>query len=289
MAQQNASITMEEQQAIAILGNSLYPGAAPESIAMVLGYCKANGLDPFQKPVHIVPMWDSKTKTNRDVVMPGLNLYRTQAAASGLLAGISEPEFGPMVEFNMGGNKIKAPEYAKVSVQRILPNGTIANFSAIEYFDEAVSVNREGKPTAIWLKRPRGMLGKTAESQALRKAFPEKAGAPTAEEMEGKSVHIEDEVKVQALAVDESDFGDLADVAYEKATQGVAAYTDFWKACDKAQRAHITRKFPNGLMTIARNADARKAAEAVVDDVEEVQPEDVDDGIKKNPDGTYGW
>lgn len=289
MAQQNALITMEEQQAIAILGNSLYPGAAPESIAMVLGYCKANGLDPFQKPVHIVPMWDSKTKTNRDVVMPGLNLYRTQAAASGLLAGISEPEFGPMVEFNMGGNKIKAPEYAKVSVQRILPNGTIANFSAIEYFDEAVSVNREGKPTAIWLKRPRGMLGKTAESQALRKAFPEKAGAPTAEEMEGKSVHIEDEVKTKALEFDSAKFEGLEDVAYAKASEGMDAYTTFWKACTPDERKYIASRFPQGLATVAKNADARKAAEAVVDDVEEVQPEDVDDGIRQKDDGSYEW
>jgi phage recombination protein Bet len=86
--------TMTEAELCNVLQTSLYPGAALDSIKMVLGYCKAAGLDPMHKPVHIVPMWDSKAKQMRDVIMPGVGLYRTQAARSQQLAGITEPEFG---------------------------------------------------------------------------------------------------------------------------------------------------------------------------------------------------
>jgi hypothetical protein len=50
-----ALAAMPEADLLRVLQASLYPGAAPESIKMVLGYCKAAGLDPMQKPVHIVP------------------------------------------------------------------------------------------------------------------------------------------------------------------------------------------------------------------------------------------
>ena len=43
-----------------MLESSLYPGASHESIKLVIGYCTAAGLDPIQKPVHIVPIWDSR-------------------------------------------------------------------------------------------------------------------------------------------------------------------------------------------------------------------------------------
>jgi hypothetical protein len=46
-------------------------------------------------------------------------------------------------------------------------------------------------PNAMWTKRPYGQLAKCAEAQALRKAFPEIASQPTADEMEGKTLHQE--------------------------------------------------------------------------------------------------
>ena len=77
------AMQMDEQELMQVLQSSLYPGAEPASIKMVLGYCKAASLDPMQKPVHIVPMWDSKAGAMRDVIMPGVGLHRTQAARSG--------------------------------------------------------------------------------------------------------------------------------------------------------------------------------------------------------------
>ena len=69
-----------KQDMMVTLQNSLYPGATAASVEMVLAYCLAASLDPMTKPVHIVPMWDKNIKGMRDVVMPGIELYRTKAA-----------------------------------------------------------------------------------------------------------------------------------------------------------------------------------------------------------------
>ena len=188
----SSALALSDGELLKVLQSSLYPGAAPESIKMVLGYCKAAGLDPMQKPVHSVPMWDSKAGAMRDVVMPGVNLYRTQASRSNQMAGIGEPEFGPMIDDNLGNVDITYPEWCKVTVRRLLPNGVTAEFSAIEYWIENYAI-KGGKeksiaPNAMWLKHPRGQIAKCAEAQALRKAFPEIGSAYTAEEMEGKAI-----------------------------------------------------------------------------------------------------
>lgn len=183
---------MTEKELVDVLQSSLYPGAALASIKMVIGYCKAAGLDPLQKPCHIVPMYDRASQGMRDVIMPGVGLYRTQAARSGQLAGIGEPEFGPIIEYDLDGAKVRVPEWCRVIVKRQMPSGTIAEFSAVEYWMENYAV-KGGKeksiaPNAMWSKRPRGQIAKCAQAQALRTAFPEMTGsAPTADEMEGKT------------------------------------------------------------------------------------------------------
>lgn len=186
---ENGALALSEAETIKVLQSSLYPGAAIESIKMVLSYCKAAGLDPMQKPVHIVPMWNSKEGRMVDVVMPGVGLYRTQASRTGRFAGQTEPEFGPMLEETIGGQRITYPEWARVTVKKLMDNGAIAEFTAKEFWLENYAV-KGGKeksiaPNAMWTKRPRGQIGKCAAAQALRLAFPE-MGAPTAEEMEGK-------------------------------------------------------------------------------------------------------
>lgn len=180
------ALALQEDELIPVLQASLYPGANVNSIRMVLGYCKAAGLDPMQKPVHIVPMWDSKTSSMRDVVMPGIGLYRTQAVRSGECAGITEPEYGPDVTQSIGGQQITFPSWCRVTVKRRLSSGEIAEFTAKEFWLENYAI-KGGKeksiaPNAMWTKRPYGQLAKCAEAQALRRAFPELGSQPTSDE-----------------------------------------------------------------------------------------------------------
>lgn len=180
---------MTEDELIQVLQSSLYPGASLNSIKMVLGYCKATGLDPMRKPVHIVPMWDNKAKQMRDVIMPGVGLYRTDAARTGEYAGITEPEFGPDVTEDIGGAQITYPLWCRVTVSR-RSGDNVATFTAREFWKEnyATAGKDTPAPNAMWKKRPYGQIAKCAEAQALRKAFPEVGSQPTADEMEGKDM-----------------------------------------------------------------------------------------------------
>lgn len=190
----SALVTMDQAEAVrTALKTSLYPGASDGSVELVLSYCRAAGLDPMQKPVHIVPMWDQSAGRMRDVVMPGIGLYRTNAARTGEFAGMSEPEFGPLVTERVGKVEITFPEWCRVTVSRRLPSGHVAQFTAVEFWIENYAIKggkeKDQSPNAMWSKRPRGQLAKCAQAQALRMAFPEATGsAPTAEEMEGKAI-----------------------------------------------------------------------------------------------------
>lgn len=191
-----ALVTAEQAQAIRnALKNSLYPGATDASVDMVLAYCSAAALDPMTKPVHIVPMSVKKPGTRdqyewRDVVMPGIELYRTKAHRTGEYAGQDEAVFGPTVEAKLGGKDVRYPEWCRVRVYRLVDGKPVA-FSATAYWLETyATASRDSEaPNAMWKKRPFGQIEKCAEALALRKAFPEAVGAqPTAEEMEGRHV-----------------------------------------------------------------------------------------------------
>lgn len=160
-------LALSEPELMNVLRNSLYPGAKDDSIKLVIGYCKASGLDPMQKPVHIVPMWDSKSKAMRDVIMPGIGSYRTQAARSGEYAGISEPEFGPDITETLGGVPITYPAWCRVVVKRLLPNGLVAEFAAIERWKEnyATAGRDSAAPNAMWKRRPYGQISKCFDSE----------------------------------------------------------------------------------------------------------------------------
>lgn len=178
----------KERELIHILKDSLYPSAADDSVRMVIGYCRAASLDVMKKPVHIVPMWDSKAKMMRDVVMPGIALYRIEASRTGEYIGKSEPEFGPLITTELGGVRVRFPEWCRMTVRRLV-HGRECEFTAKEYWLEnyATAKKDTDAPNAMWKKRAFGQLAKCAEAQALRMAFPEQTGGTnTDDEMEGK-------------------------------------------------------------------------------------------------------
>jgi len=214
--QAGGAMVVSDKELMGVLESSLYPGASPDSIKMVIGYCKAAGLDVMQKPVHIVPMYASTGKKDnrgydikamRDVIMPGIGLYRTQAARGGSYAGVTEPEFGPDVTETIGGQEITYPAWCKITVKRTMPNGMIAEFSANERWKEnyATKGKDNAAPNAMWTKRPYGQIAKCTEAQALRKAFPEFGSAPTADEMEGKQFSDEAERIVESGVVTDAE------------------------------------------------------------------------------------
>jgi len=237
-------VNIDRSKLISTLQSSLYVGAKTESVEMVISYCEAAGLDPMQKPVHIVPMNTRNAVSGdyewRDVIMPGIGLYRIQADRSGTLAGVSEPEFGENITATFkdkSGNDVEVtyPEWCKVSMKKLVGDH-IVEFIAKEYWIENyASAGKATAPNAMWKKRPRGQLAKCAEAQALRKGWPEIGQAPTAEEMEGKVIDMGDAEVVTSNASGSESEQTILPIYPDEKFQG---NIDSWKKAFKEKKSN---------------------------------------------------
>lgn len=197
-----------------ILCNVTFPNAKSiEGIIMAARYCADRHLDVLKKPVHIVPIYDSKRGEFVESVWPGIGEYRITAmrCTDRPYAGCDETEFGPPITKTFSGTKdkwegpkgsrkktgtenieveLEFPEWARVTVYRLVGGTKCAFVGPRVRFEETFSPAGRGLnvPNDMWCKRPEGQLEKCAEAAALRKAFPEENLPPTADEMEGKEV-----------------------------------------------------------------------------------------------------
>lgn len=164
---------------IDLIKNTVAKGTTDLQLQLFLEVCKTSGLNPFQRQIYAVTResWnpDTKRKEPTMTIQTGIDGYRVIAARTGVHAGTTDPEYGPL--------EGKYPTWARVVVRKIV-GGVLAEFPATARWSEYVQTNREGAPTNMWAKMPFLMLGKCAEALALRKAFPaELSGVYTDTEM----------------------------------------------------------------------------------------------------------
>jgi phage recombination protein Bet len=186
------------------LVEAIYPNAeTADAIVMALSYCRARNLDPFKRPVHIVPMWSSAAGKMIETVWPGISELRTTAFRTGQYAGTSGPKFGPTREMTFSGtatrgrNKgqersitLKFPEWCRLTITRDL-NGKERTFVGpkVHWLEAYAKWADTEVPNDMWANRSVGQLEKCAEAGALRRAFPEEIGNDlTAEEMAGQRI-----------------------------------------------------------------------------------------------------
>ncbi|WP_052194624.1 phage recombination protein Bet [Aureimonas altamirensis] len=188
------------------LVEAVFPSAkSVDSVIMALSYCRARKLDPFKKPVHIVPMWDSKSGGYIETIWPGIAELRTTAFRTGNYAGCDEAEFGDEIEQTFTGRvkvkgnwedksvRVRFPSWCRMTVHRVL-GGRVCKFVGpkVYWLESYATIGNSDIPNDMWQGRPTGQIEKCAEAAALRKAFPEELGNElTAEEMEGRTVHAE--------------------------------------------------------------------------------------------------
>ncbi len=178
------------------LSNNLFPGANPNSVLMVVDYCRARKLDPLKKPCHIVPIRVKNAASGqyetRDVVMPGIYEYRTTAQRTGEYLGHSKPQYGPVS--TLAG--VEAPEWCEMTMFRWnAVAGQRVEFPVMVFFREVVATKQDGKANERWSKAPVQMLTKCTEAAGLREAFPDEfGGEPTFEEMDGQRTSAAGEV-----------------------------------------------------------------------------------------------
>jgi len=205
------------------LVEAIYPAAKTvDAVVMALSYCKARGLDPFKRPVHIVPMWDSNAGPEGrggyvETIWPGISELRTTAFRTGNYAGSDEAEFGPMIEHSFHGRvqvwknrqkewqdkevTVKAPEWCRITVYRDL-HGRLCKFVGpkVVWLEAYATIGKSELPNDMWQSRPEGQLEKCAEAAALRKAFPEELGNElTAEEMAGRQIRYDDRLEPERM------------------------------------------------------------------------------------------
>lgn len=250
------------------LRHSVYPGARPESILLVLDYCRARKLDPLKKPVHIVPMEVRDAATNskswRDVVVQGINDWRTTAKRTGQYRGRTPATYGPEIEYR----GVKAYEWCDLTVFRYFAETKEKDpFPVRVYFREVVTLNNEGKPNARWSRAPNQMLAKCTEAAALREAFPEELGGEyIAEEIDGaRAIDDADDPALDAkiLPPKPERFDDWMLDMEAKADEGDAALRVAWKESVATFRDYLLAVDPSRWNTIkdrARDADAARRA-----------------------------
>jgi phage recombination protein Bet len=180
------------------LTQTLYPGARPQSVLLVLNYCRARKLDPMKKPCHIVPklVRDARSGVQewRDVVLPGIYEYRATAMRTGLYRSHSVPVFGPTIEVGIKDHMVSAPEWCEMIFRRAMAPDSemVLEFPVRIWFKEVVTMNRDGWPNERWSKAPIQMLTKCCEAAGLREAFPDEfGGVPMADEMDGQDAGVE--------------------------------------------------------------------------------------------------
>lgn len=190
------------------LVDAVFPSAkTTEAIELALSYCRARNLDVFKRPVHIVPIWNSKLKREVETVWPGIGELRTTAARTGLWAGCDEAVFGPVEERTFKGTTgkdqyerdiektITFPAWCSI-VQYRMVQGQRVPFPGprVYWLETYATMGKADVPNEMWETRPYGQLEKCAEAASLRRAFPEEIGDYIPEEMGRREKAIEVQV-----------------------------------------------------------------------------------------------
>jgi phage recombination protein Bet len=183
------------------LTDAIFPSArSTDAVILALSYCRARGLDPFKRTVHIVPIWDKERQCEVETVWPGIAEHRTTAHRTHDYAGHDEVVHGPMKtqtwdDVDRKGNKygevtVSFPEWAQLTVYKMVAGQRCSFPGRRVYWLETYASKKNGCPNSMWADRPIGMIDKCAEAEALRSAFPEELGGDyVAEEVGAHMFH----------------------------------------------------------------------------------------------------
>ncbi len=138
-----------------------------EDFHLFLEQCRRYKLDPFLDQIYAVVRNSYGDKVLSTQI--GVEGWRAISERSGEFEGL----LGPLFADDQGNwtdlwTSDNPPFAAKVGVMR---TGFREPLWSTSYYKQSVSVKRDGTPNSFWKSDPCGMLAKTAESGARKKAF----------------------------------------------------------------------------------------------------------------------
>lgn len=151
-------IPKEESEAMALFQTTYGKDLSKLELVLFWNHAKSVGLDPLKRQIYAVK------RGGRVTHQTGIDGFRAIAARSGDHAGTDEIEFSYDDKENV--------KEAKCTVWKMVKGNRVA-FVGKAKWDEFYPGDKMGH---MWKKMPETMLGKCAEAQALRKAFPEDLG-----------------------------------------------------------------------------------------------------------------
>jgi phage recombination protein Bet len=264
------------------LVDAIFPAAkTTEAVELALAYCRARKLDIFKRPIHIVPVWDSKLGREVETVWPGIGELRTTAARTGAWAGCDEAVFGPDKTQTFEGvtgkgtyakeqkKTVTFPEWCSLTVYKLVQGKRVPFPGPKVYWLETyATMGATDVPNEMWATRSRGQLEKTAEAAALRRAFPEEIGSDLIAEEVGRrpiASAVATDLPAEVVATSKLD-------AFAAARTETAKTADFIEQVldeDLAQK-HLDRD-RSSTLTAAQVDSIRRAAEAVGVPVSEIE------------------
>lgn len=293
----------------AVLKQMIFPEAKdPAVIALAVNYCKSRKLDIMKKPVHIVPIWDSKLGRMKETVWPSIYEHRSTALRTQIYVGKDEPEYGPTItktfkpskkskkqqddtgawiDTPISSVKVSFPEWCKITVYKMIGKEKAAFSSKIFWIEAAVM--KDGIPNSMWSKRPHGQLAKCVEAEALRSAFPDDLGGMmTAEEMEGRAIN-EDMVDVTPRAKPKQDDNAAFAARVQKnAKKAAATVIQGSSTQGKAESSDLPMEWDGDIISAEGNKIEMESEEKAISELKsilrrsELTPEDKLDIISAN-------
>jgi phage recombination protein Bet len=143
------------QQQLALIKRTVAAGATDAELELYLYDCRRHGVHPLDKLLHFTK------RGGKYVPITSIDLLRSRAAETGELAGIGDPEYT--------AHEPGQPGFAATVTVWRLVQGQRCPFTATARWAEYCPSTGQDH---MWRRMPYLMLGKCAESLAMRKAFP---------------------------------------------------------------------------------------------------------------------
>ena len=165
------------ERSLQTVRDQIAPDASADELAFFARVCAQLDLSPFAGQIVLIGRWDSRARRKvhrHQITVMG---RRALAARTGELAGIEGPEWcgprdahGELHWSELWTHDQDPPYCARVFVYR---KGWTKPANGTAKWVEFVQTNNQGELLETWKQMPSHMLGKVAESMALRRAFPD--------------------------------------------------------------------------------------------------------------------